>query len=85
MILEETGEEETLGDDGQKLGYGVRVRGQHRQLLASKRVKELATRDPDNDTTIVVVGGGQCMLSGGEIFTPQLEGNWRTNVNILMM
>lgn len=40
----------------------VRVRAKRSDLLANKRVKDMVKRDPDNDTTFVVIGGGP---SGG--------------------
>lgn len=49
-------------DESDAKGRGVHVRAMRSQLVANKRVKELTTRDPANDETIVVVGGGRTVV-----------------------
>ena len=48
--------------------YQVRVRAKRSELESKKRVKTMASRDPDNKTTMLVVGGGVCVVFIGLVF-----------------
>lgn len=58
VTLEESND---VDDDGAKLGRAVRVRARRSQLTSNKRIKQFARKDPNNNSTIVVVGGGMWM------------------------
>jgi hypothetical protein len=42
-------------------GGGVKVRARKSELASNKRLKEMASRDPNNNNTFVIIGGGSLL------------------------